>query len=95
MSTYGMTFIRGSLKNWLMKGAERFMQKILSFSEACLATFRIDSGDTVRKKPCGQETGSVDGGSEESENTAAVRPCLSTPAHKRWPECLFFLNPLK
>lgn len=38
------------------------MQKILSFSEACLATFRIDSGDTVRKKPCGQETGSVGGG---------------------------------
>lgn len=81
MSTYGMTFIRGSLKNWLMKGAERFMQKILSFSEACWATFRMDSGDTVRKKPCGRETGSVGGGSEGSENTAAVRSCLLTPAH--------------
>lgn len=51
MSTYGMTSMRGSLKNWLMKGAERFMQKILSWSEACFATFRIDSGDTVKKKP--------------------------------------------
>lgn len=51
MSTYGMTFIKGSLKNWLMKGAERFMQKTLLLSEACLATLRIDSGDTVRKKP--------------------------------------------
>lgn len=50
-----MTFIKGSLKNWLMKGAERFMQKILLVSEACFATFRIDSGDTVRKNPWKQE----------------------------------------
>lgn len=52
MSTYGMTFISGSLKNWLMKGADRFRPKILLLSDACLATLRIDSGDTVRKKPC-------------------------------------------
>lgn len=51
MSTYGMTSIKGSLKNWLMKGAERFMQKILLLSETCFATFRMDSGDTVKKKP--------------------------------------------
>lgn len=51
MSTYGMISIKGCLKNWLMKGAERFMQKILLLSEACFATFRMDSGDTVKKKP--------------------------------------------
>lgn len=39
------------MKNSQMNGADRFKQKILLFSEACLATFRIDSKDTVRKNP--------------------------------------------
>lgn len=47
-----MTFIRESLKNSLIKGADRFKLKSLLFSEACFATFKIDSKDTVKKKPC-------------------------------------------
>lgn len=39
------------MKNWQMKGAERFRQNSLLFSDACFATFRMDSKETVRKKP--------------------------------------------
>lgn len=90
MSTYGMTFIRGSLKNWLMNGADRFMQKILLFSEACLATFRIDSGDTVRKKPCEQETGSVDAGLEGSDTEHSSGRIMFVDTG--WPARVFALN---
>ncbi|TNN56143.1 hypothetical protein EYF80_033608 [Liparis tanakae] len=45
-----------------MKGAERFRQNSLFFSDACLATFRMDSTDTVRKKPWKQNVVSVDVG---------------------------------
>lgn len=51
-STYGRTCMRLSLKNWQMKGADRFRQKSLLLSDACFATFSIDSTETVRKKPC-------------------------------------------
>lgn len=43
--------MRLSLKNSQMKGAERFRQNSLLFSDACFATFRMDSRETVRKKP--------------------------------------------
>lgn len=39
------------MKNWQMKGAERFRQNSLLFSDACFATFSMDSKETVRKKP--------------------------------------------
>ena len=34
-----------------MKGADRFMQYVLLCSAQCLPTSRMDSGDTVMKKP--------------------------------------------
>ena len=35
----------------MMKGAERFMAYIMFASAQCLADMRMDSGDTVMKKP--------------------------------------------
>ena len=35
----------------MMKGAERFMAYIVFASAQCLADMRMDSGDTVMKKP--------------------------------------------
>lgn len=45
----------GSLKNSQRNGAERFIAKTLLCSQACWPTVRMDSGDTVRKNPCGKE----------------------------------------
>ena len=36
---------------WEMKGADRFMQYVLLCSAQCLPTSRMESGDTVMKKP--------------------------------------------
>ena len=47
------------MKNWQRKGALRFMVNILLFSHACFATFIIDGGDTVRKKPWKADGGSA------------------------------------
>jgi len=43
--------MRGSLKNWEIKGALKFMENNLFFSQACSAILRIASGQTVKKKP--------------------------------------------
>lgn len=51
MSVYGMIRESGSMKNCEMNGALRFMLNTLLWSLACLATFNIDSGLTVMKKP--------------------------------------------
>ena len=55
MSTYGNISKRRSLKNWLMKGAERLIENVLLCSSEYSATCLIASGQTVKKKPFFQE----------------------------------------
>lgn len=54
MSTNGITCIIGSLKYSIRNGALRFMQTVLLWLHAWLATSSMVSGLTVRKNPCNQ-----------------------------------------
>ena len=51
MSTYGKASLILSPKNWLKKGADKLMVKVLFFSKENLASFIIEVGHTVKKKP--------------------------------------------
>ena len=50
-STNGITCPSGSLKNWMMNGAERLRQNVLPLAATCSPSATIVAGETVRKKP--------------------------------------------
>jgi len=51
ISTYGRASRTFSLKNWQIKGAERFIISVRPLSSEYLAIRWIDSGLTVKKNP--------------------------------------------